>query len=203
MYALMYNLVRVVMLEAAHRQKVPIERISFVDAVRWLAEAVSSSAPLQLRINPHRPGRVKPGVKKRRAKPYDLMNQPREVLRKRLLDKANAASHFPFSPQAAPGQRPQTRSPRRILAAWLSIVVIERGLPGAVRVGRQTAEPPEGDPVVPCFRPTGDSGSLAPRPADQPRCQAQAVRRSGHRPSSCSRRSRRTCSTSRSSSTTA
>ena len=27
----------------------------------------------------------------RRAKPYDLMNQPRDVLRKRLLGKANAA----------------------------------------------------------------------------------------------------------------
>lgn len=91
MYALVYNLVRVVMLEAAHRQKVPIERISFVDAVRWLAETVSSSAPLRLRINPYRPGRAEPRVKKRRAKPYDLMNQPRPVLRKRLQDKANAA----------------------------------------------------------------------------------------------------------------
>jgi hypothetical protein len=41
--------------------------------------------------NPHRPGRLEPRVKKRRPKPYDLMNQPRHVLRKRLLDKANAA----------------------------------------------------------------------------------------------------------------
>jgi hypothetical protein len=91
MYALVYNLVRVVILEAAQRQQIPIERISFVDAVRWLAETVSSKAPLRLRINPHRPGRAEPRVKKRRAKPYDLMNQPRQVLRKRLQDKANAA----------------------------------------------------------------------------------------------------------------
>lgn len=91
MYALIYNLVRLVMGEAASRQGVPVERISFVDAVRWLAEAVGTDAPLQLRINPHRPGRVEPRVKKRRAKPYDLMNQPRAVLRKRLSDKANAA----------------------------------------------------------------------------------------------------------------
>lgn len=91
MYALVYNLVRLVMCEAASRQGVPVERISFVDAVRWLAEAVGTDAPLQLRVNPHRPDRAEPRVKKRRAKPYDLMNQPRHVLRKRLLDKANAA----------------------------------------------------------------------------------------------------------------
>ena len=91
MYALVYNLVRLVMLEAAHRQNVAIDRISFVDAVRWLAETVSSDAPLQLRINPHRPGRAEPRVKKRRPKQFDLMNQPRHVHRKRLLDKANAA----------------------------------------------------------------------------------------------------------------
>lgn len=91
MYALVYNLVRLVMLEAAQRQRVPIERISFVDAARWLAEAATSTAPLKLRINPHRPGRCEPRVKKRRAKPYDLMNQPRHVLRKRLLDNDNAA----------------------------------------------------------------------------------------------------------------
>ena len=79
------------MLEAARRQKVPIDRISFVDAVRWLAETVSSAAPLQLRVNPHRPGRAEPRVKKRRPKQFDLMNQPRHVHRKRLLDKTHAA----------------------------------------------------------------------------------------------------------------
>jgi Transposase DDE domain len=91
MYALVYNLVRLVMLEAAHRQKVPIDRISFIDAVRWLAESVTSEAPLRLRINPDRPGRAEPRVKKRRPKQFDLMNQPRDVLRKRLRRKASAA----------------------------------------------------------------------------------------------------------------
>ena len=88
-YALVYNLVRLVMLEAARRQRVAVERISFIDAARWLAEATTGVAPLKLRINPHRPGRFEPRVKKRRPKPYDLMNQPRDVLRKRLLDKNN------------------------------------------------------------------------------------------------------------------
>ena len=36
-YALVYNLVRVVMLEAARRQGDEVERVSFVDALRWLA----------------------------------------------------------------------------------------------------------------------------------------------------------------------
>jgi hypothetical protein len=91
MYALVYNLVRLVMLEAAHRQKVPVERISFVDAARWLAEAVSSNAPLKLRVNPHRPGRTEPRVLKRRPKEYSRMIHPRAVLRKRLLGKKHAA----------------------------------------------------------------------------------------------------------------
>ena len=43
MYAVIYNLVRQVMREAAPRQNTPIERISFIDALRWLAEAVRGS----------------------------------------------------------------------------------------------------------------------------------------------------------------
>jgi len=91
MYALVYNLVRLVMLEAAHRQQVPVARISFVDAVRWLAEAVSADVPLKLRVNPDRPGRVEPRVVKRRPKGYSRMIRPRAVLRKRLLGNRHAA----------------------------------------------------------------------------------------------------------------
>ena len=39
MFALVYNLVRLVMLEASRRQGVAVDRISFVDALRWLSEA--------------------------------------------------------------------------------------------------------------------------------------------------------------------
>jgi Transposase DDE domain len=85
MYALAYNLIRLVMLEAARRQEVQVERVSFVDAARWLARAVDESVPLKLRVNPHRPGRVEPRAKKRRAKQYNLLNKPRAELRKRLL----------------------------------------------------------------------------------------------------------------------
>lgn len=90
-YALVYNLVRLVMLEAAERQQVPVERISFVDAVRWLAAAVSDDAPLKLRVNPDRPGRVEPRVVKRRPKNYSRMIRSRAVLRKRLLGNKHAA----------------------------------------------------------------------------------------------------------------
>jgi hypothetical protein len=91
MYALVYNLVRLVICEAARRQGVPIDRISFVDAVRWLAIAIHGLRAFTLRIVPHRPGRFEPRVVKRRPKPYDLLNHPRHVLRNRLLRTKVAA----------------------------------------------------------------------------------------------------------------
>jgi Transposase DDE domain len=51
-FALVYNLVRLVMGQSATRQHVGMERISFVDALRWLG-APSSGIPLgALSINP-------------------------------------------------------------------------------------------------------------------------------------------------------
>lgn len=91
-YALVYNLVRLVMVQAARQQRVPIERISFVDAVRWLGQAMfGDDAPLQLRINPHRPHRYEPRAVKRRAKPHDLLTIPRPQARQRLHDQSLAA----------------------------------------------------------------------------------------------------------------
>lgn len=84
-FVLVYNLVRRVMLEAARRQEVEPDRISFVDAWRWLRESRRGEELTALRVNPRRPGRVEPRVKKRRPKPYDLMNKPRSVLRQKLL----------------------------------------------------------------------------------------------------------------------
>ena len=91
MYALVYNLVRLVMREAAQRQQVPVARISFVDAVRWLAQAVSDDTLLEIRVNPDRPHRYEPRVIKRRGKPYRLMTKPRAILRKRLQAMKDAA----------------------------------------------------------------------------------------------------------------
>jgi putative transposase len=91
MYALVYNLVRVVMCEAAKRQDVSIDRVSFIDAVRWLADAVHGPTELKLRLVPYRPGRYEPRAVKRRAKPYKYLNRLRDVLRKRLLATRVAA----------------------------------------------------------------------------------------------------------------
>jgi hypothetical protein len=90
-YVLVYNLVRLVMLRAAERQKVPVDRISFIDALRWLAIPDDGGEMPDLVVNPHRPGRVEPRVIKRRGKSYDLMTQPRHVLRQALLRDAVAA----------------------------------------------------------------------------------------------------------------
>jgi hypothetical protein len=84
MFLLVYNLVRMTMCEAARRQDVPIERISFVDALRWLATARVGDTLPELVINPLRPGRFEPRVVKRRPKQYQLLNQPRHVLTQRL-----------------------------------------------------------------------------------------------------------------------
>ena len=46
-FALIDNLVRMVMIQAARRQQVNIDRISFIDAARWLA-AVRDDEPLSL-----------------------------------------------------------------------------------------------------------------------------------------------------------
>jgi hypothetical protein len=85
MFVLVYNLVRRVMLEAAQRQGVAPDRISFVDALRWLREARRGEELPPLKVNRQRRGRVEPRVRKRRPKQYDLMNKPRSELRAKLL----------------------------------------------------------------------------------------------------------------------
>lgn len=91
MYALIYNLVRLVMLQAARRQSVPVARISFIDAVRWLADAIHGVTELELQLIPHRPGRSEPRAVKRRPKQYARLNQPRATLRNRLLRQKDVA----------------------------------------------------------------------------------------------------------------
>lgn len=82
MFVLVYNLVRRVMAAAAARQKVAVERISFIDAWRWLQQAEPSSVLPDLVVNPHRPGRHEPRVRKRRPKEFPIMKRPRAELRK-------------------------------------------------------------------------------------------------------------------------
>ena len=83
-FCLVYNLVRVVMLEAARRQEVSVSRVSFVDALKWMRHARPGEPLPALVVNPRRPGRVEPRCRKRRPKKYPLMNKPRDALRQLL-----------------------------------------------------------------------------------------------------------------------
>jgi hypothetical protein len=84
-FAIVYNLVRMVMCQSARLQQIGVERISFVDALRWLS-APSSGMPLvALMVVPVRPDRVEPRVKKRRPKRFPFMITPRQDLCQRLV----------------------------------------------------------------------------------------------------------------------
>jgi hypothetical protein len=85
-FALIYNLVRLVMGQAARRQHVDIDRISFIDAARWLAAARADEPLPPLVVNPHRPYRYEPRVRKRRPKQYPLMQNARQQLRMSLAN---------------------------------------------------------------------------------------------------------------------
>jgi hypothetical protein len=91
MLALVYNLTRLIMMESARRQGVPADRISFVDALRWLLQAKGGCRIDELIINRRRPGRFEPRVKKRRPKEYDLMKKPRAELKQLLVTKRKAS----------------------------------------------------------------------------------------------------------------
>jgi hypothetical protein len=90
-FAILYNLVRLVMLQSAIQQEVDVERISFLDALRWLG-APDTGVPLELLlVNPVRPHRVEPRVKKRRPKAFPFMSKPRRLLRQALIQHAFGA----------------------------------------------------------------------------------------------------------------
>jgi hypothetical protein len=91
MFVTVYNLVRRVMRAAGRQQGVPCERISFVDALRWLKEARAGDELPRLKVVPERPGRAEPRVRKRRPKQFPLMTKPRHKSRQALMDECDAA----------------------------------------------------------------------------------------------------------------
>lgn len=88
MYLIVYNQVRLLMLDAATRQGVPPDRISFIDALDVLCYCDPRVAwPVALLVNPSRRsggGRHEPRVIKRRKDRYTYMTQPRDKLRQAL-----------------------------------------------------------------------------------------------------------------------
>jgi len=83
-YLIVYNQVRLFMLDAAGRQRVAADRISFIDALDALRHGPRLAAPLTLAVHPSRPGRHEPRVIKRRKDRYTYMTKPRDELRKAL-----------------------------------------------------------------------------------------------------------------------
>jgi hypothetical protein len=86
--AIVVNSVRMVMWHSAILQHIAVERIRFVEALRWRG-APNTGMPLgALIVTLARPHRVEPRVKKRRPKPFPLMITPRQDLRQQLLQQA-------------------------------------------------------------------------------------------------------------------
>ncbi len=86
-FAIVYNLVRLVMWQSATLQHTAVERISFLDALRWLSAPGTGRPLVALIVNPIRPHRVEPRVKKRRPKPFPLMMTPRQELHQQLVQQ--------------------------------------------------------------------------------------------------------------------
>jgi hypothetical protein len=85
-FALVYNLVRAVMLQAARRQQVDPSRISFLDTIRWLLSAPPGQTIKDLVVNPKRSERHQPRVIKDLRDTYMKMTLPRPRLKARLDD---------------------------------------------------------------------------------------------------------------------
>ena len=83
-YAIVYNLIRLAMMKAGRQQGVAADRISFVDAMRWLIQAQPGEDVPGLIVNPPRENRFEPRVRKRRPKQFPLMNKSRAELRESM-----------------------------------------------------------------------------------------------------------------------
>ena len=89
-YCLVYNLVRAVMVKAAEQQGVTPDRISFIDAIRWLLHATPGAEIPRLVVNKIR-NRQEPRVKKDRGTNYPWMTKPRKALQKALEKQGEKA----------------------------------------------------------------------------------------------------------------
>jgi Transposase DDE domain len=90
-YCLVYNLIHLVMIKAARRQKVTPDRVSFIDTARWLLSAQPGEPMPDLAVNPWRPGRHEPRVVKDQQDTYTKMCRPRHELRKALKKQVKGA----------------------------------------------------------------------------------------------------------------
>ena len=80
-YCLVYNMVRAVTAAAGLRQKVSPERISFIDALRWLLYTQPGAPLMDLVVNPLRPNRHEPRAIKDLQDTYRKLTRPRNEMR--------------------------------------------------------------------------------------------------------------------------
>jgi hypothetical protein len=79
-YLLVYNLVRLRMLQWAHDSGINVRRVSFIDTLRLLSvQAMGLQGVPTLITNPHRTGRRQLRVRRRRPRHYTWMTQPRST----------------------------------------------------------------------------------------------------------------------------
>jgi hypothetical protein len=83
--AIVSNLVRMVMGHSAMLQHTTVERSSFLEALRWLSAPGTGRPFVALIVNPIRPHRVEPRVRKRRPKSFPFMITPRQERRRQLV----------------------------------------------------------------------------------------------------------------------
>jgi hypothetical protein len=87
-YLAVYNLIRLVIIKAAKGMRVSPWRVSFVDAMRWLAaKMIGLTGVGRLIINPDRRGRQQLRVIRRRLKQYDLLRMPRREAEAKIAEK--------------------------------------------------------------------------------------------------------------------
>jgi hypothetical protein len=87
-FTIVDHLVRLVMCQSAALQPTAVERLSVLDALRWLSAPRIGMPLVALIVNPIRPHRVEPRVRKRRPKSFPFMITPRQERRRQLVPPA-------------------------------------------------------------------------------------------------------------------
>ncbi len=85
-FGIVYNAVRLVMIHGAEAHGVPPDRVSFIDALRWLELGCPGRDLPPFIVNPTRSRSPAPRIVRRRHKGHTYMTRPRRPQVK-LLDK--------------------------------------------------------------------------------------------------------------------
>ncbi len=125
MFAIVYRLVRLVMVESADCLGVAPECISFKGALRWVRVARNGGQFARIRKTQERTGRIEPRVLKRRPRKFSVMKKP-----------------IPFDPSAIFRERRYVGHPLRIRSHSLKLTVkdVWSGFLGGIGSGCRRTE---------------------------------------------------------------